>query len=329
MKILSGMIVNQPIVEVENLTKDFGHGRGVFDVSFKIEKGVCYGFLGPNGAGKTTTIRHIMGFTKPQQGETRVNGLVSWQSYFEILNGLGYLPGEIAMPEHLTGTQFIKMMADLRGVKDMSYTDELVKKFELEPSGILKRMSLGMKRKLAIVTAFMHDPAVLVLDEPTSGLDPVMQKIFIQFILDEKKRGKTILLSSHIFNEVDATCDIISIIKDGRLVSTFIADDLRHGKVKTFNIEFLTEDGFKSFTQTFEETCGTIFNIASVKENRNQVNVHINDDKINEFISLITDYKIKFFSELKFTLEDYFMSFYDKERSAETLPKGVIPNVVG
>lgn len=314
------------VIEVKNLTKDFGHGRGVFNVTFNVEQGECYGFLGPNGAGKTTTIRHIMGFSRPQQGETRVNGFTSWDNYHVILDDLGYLPGEIALPEHLTGTQFIKMMAELRSVTDMTYTNELIKRFELEPAGILKRMSLGMKRKLAVVTAFMHDPAVLVLDEPTSGLDPVMQNIFIEFIKEEKKRGKTILLSSHIFKEVDATCDRISIIKDGKIVSTFIANDLKHGKIKTFNIEFLSRTEFERFLKT---NGSGICQIASTKDNRNQVNIHLDETRFNEFTALIADYKMKFFSEVKFTLEDYFMEFYDKERAAETLAKkGVARNVV-
>jgi len=316
------------IIEVDNLTKDYGHGRGVFNASIKVKKGECYGYLGPNGAGKTTTIRHLMGFSKPQEGETRINGLKTWDRYYEILEDVGYLPGEIALPEHLTGTQFIQMMADMRGVTDMTYTDELIKKFELEPSGVLKRMSLGMKRKLAIVTAFMHDPAILILDEPTSGLDPVMQNIFIEFILSEKERGKTILLSSHIFKEVDATCDTISIIKDGCIVSTFVADDLKHGKIKTYNIEFSSKAEFDKFAKNCEKA-KEICTIASTKENRNQVNVHVNDSHINEFIALIADYGMKFFAEIKFTLEDYFMEFYDKERTAEMLAKkGVAKNVV-
>ena len=183
-----------PVLQIEHLTKDYGHNRGVFDVSFSVEKGEVYGFLGPNGAGKTTTIRHIMGFSRPQSGGAYVNGMDSWKNASEIQKNLGYLPGEIALPESLTGTQFINMMAELRGIKDMSHTNYLIDKFELDPSGSLKRMSLGMKRKLAIVTAFMHDPEVLVLDEPTSGLDPIMQNIFVEFIKEEKKRGKTIFL---------------------------------------------------------------------------------------------------------------------------------------
>ncbi|MDR0797145.1 MAG: ABC transporter ATP-binding protein [Nitrososphaerota archaeon] len=320
-----------PVIQVENLTKDFGHGRGVFNVSFNVEKGEVYGFLGPNGAGKTTAIRHIMGFSRPHAGRTIVNGLDSWKNYYEIQKNLGYLPGEIALPDSLTGTQFIKMMADLRKMTDMTYTKELIKRFELEPSGELKRMSLGMKRKLAIVTAFMHDPAVLVLDEPTSGLDPVMQDIFIEFVRTEKKRGKTILLSSHIFSEVDATCDKISIIKDGKLVSTFVADDLRNTKIKTFKIEFRSKDEFERFKKNHSkfENAHLPYKIASVKEQRNQVNIHIDDMDVNEFIDLISGYSLKFFSEIKFTLEDYFMSFYDKNRKTNAaMDGGKIVNAV-
>ena len=303
------------VIQVEHLTKDYGSGRGVFDVSFEVKKGEVFGFLGPNGAGKTTTIRHIMGFLRPQYGTTSVEGLNSWKNYYTIQRNLGYLPGEIALPVSLTGTQFIKMMAELRGMSDMTHTDYLIKKFELEPSGGLKRMSLGMKRKLAIVTAFMHDPRILVLDEPTSGLDPMMQDIFISFILEEKQRGKTILLSSHIFSEVDATCDRISIIKEGRLVSTFVANDLRHSESKTFKIEFATKEDFERFREHVKYP--KKLEVASVKRHRNQAKVLINDSDVNELIAILSDYHLNFFSEIKFTLEDYFMKFYDRNQNVE------------
>lgn len=298
------------ILKIENLTKDYGHGRGVFDVSFEVKKGEVFGFLGPNGAGKTTTIRHIMGFSRPQQGVTYVNGLNSWIESATIQRNLGYLPGEIALPESLTGTQFIKMMADLRGMKDMAYADKLIRRFELEPAGGLKRMSLGMKRKLAIVTAFMHDPNILVLDEPTSGLDPLMQDMFIEFIKEEKTRGKTILLSSHIFTEVDATCDRIAIIKDGRVVSTFVADDLRHGTSKTFKLEFTSKEEFERFRREVEQT--KRLEVISVKRHRNQAKILIDDADINNMFEVLSNYDLKFLSEIKFTLEDYFMKFYDR-----------------
>jgi ABC-2 type transport system ATP-binding protein len=298
------------VIEIDHLTKDYGHNRGVFDVSFKVEKGEVYGFLGPNGAGKTTTIRHIMGFSRPQVGQTFVNGIDSWKNASEIQKDLGYLPGEIALPESMNGTEFIQMMAELRGINDMSYTNYLIKKFELEPSGSLKRMSLGMKRKLGIVTAFMHNPAVLVLDEPTSGLDPIMQNVFIEFIKEEKEKGKTILLSSHIFKEIDATCDKISIIKDGRLVSSFVADDLRNSMEKTFKMEFNLKESFERFSneiQSYQQ-----FKVISLKPEKNQAKVSLNDADINDFVAIISNYDLKFFSEIKFTLEDYFMKFYDR-----------------
>lgn len=307
------------VLQVENLTKDYGYNRGVFDVSFSVDKGEVYGFLGPNGAGKTTTIRHIMGFSRPQKGHTYVNGMESWDRASEIQKNLGYLPGEIALPETLTGTQFINMMAELRGLKDMTHTNYLIKKFELEPSGSLKRMSLGMKRKLAIVTAFMHDPEVLVLDEPTSGLDPIMQNTFIEFIKEEKKRGKTILLSSHIFSEIDATCDKISIIKDGRLVSTFVANDLRHNESKTFKLEFNTKESFEIFINKVVKE--KRLNSIEEKPRKNQIKLQVNDSDINNFMNIISDYDLKFMSEIKFTLQDYFMKFYDRNTDSKEVNK--------
>lgn len=299
-----------PVIQIEHLTKDYGHNRGVFNVSFNVEKGEVYGFLGPNGAGKTTTIRHIMGFSRPQKGKTYVYGMNSWEMAGEIQKNLGYLPGEIALPESLNGNQFIRMMADLRGMHDMTHTNYLIKKFELDPAGSLKRMSLGMKRKLAIVTAFMHDPEVLVLDEPTSGLDPIMQSVFIEFIKEEKERGKTILLSSHIFSEIDATCDKISIIKDGILVSTFVADDLRHNETKTYEIEFLDDNEYRRFCDDIEKT--KVLPMISSDLQKKQVKLQVKDSEINLFISTVSNYELKFISEIKFTLEDYFMNFYDR-----------------
>ncbi|MGB7604108.1 MAG: ABC transporter ATP-binding protein [Lutisporaceae bacterium] len=303
------------VIQIEHLTKDYGHNRGVFDVSFNVEKGEIYGFVGPNGAGKTTTIRHIMGFSRPQKGQAFVNGLNSWKSASDIQKNLGYLPGEIALPESLTGTQFINMMAELRGIKDMMYTKYLINKFELEPAGSLKRMSLGMKRKLAIVTAFMHDPDVLVLDEPTSGLDSIMQGVFIKLIKEEKEKGKTILLSSHIFNEIDATCDKISFIRDGRLISTIVVDQLRHNESKTFKLEFNTKEEFERFSREAESNKELA--VLSLKSHKNQVKICINDADINNFINIISGYELKFFSEVKFTLEDYFMKFYDHNTITE------------
>ncbi len=297
------------LLEVAGLTKDYGFGRGVFDVSFHIDRGEVFGFLGPNGAGKTTTIRHIMGFSKPDKGTTAVDGMDGWRDADRIQRELGYLPGEIALPANLTGTQFIRYMAELRGVTDMTKTEHLLRTFDLDPSGRLKRMSLGMKRKLAIVTAFMHDPRILALDEPTSGLDPIMQETFIEFVLEEKRLGKTILLSSHIFSEVEATCDRIAIIKEGRIVSEIVTDDLRHRQDKVYKLELLSDDDFARFTRDEQ------LEIIAAHAEKRQLTIGIHDNDINEFFSILSHYHLKYLKEEKFTLEEYFLDFYDRRKT--------------
>ena len=306
------------VIEVENLTQDYGHNRGVFDVSFNIKKGEVFGFLGPNGAGKSTTIRHLMGFSKPQSGETRINGLESFKNYYKILNNVGYLPGEIALPEGLSGWEFIKMMGKLRKSSKPQRLKYLLDKFNLDPVGETKKMSLGDKRKLAIVTAFMDDPDILILDEPTSGLDPVMQQKFIEFIKEEKQRGKTILLSSHMFNEVEETCDRIAIIKDGKIVSNFKASDITHNKNKKFKIIFNKLSDLKDFLNLFPrkklkklsvgKTC-----IIDVNYEEMSVLVAVNDKYINELVFALSNYDVAEFIELKLTLQDYFMQFYHED----------------
>ena len=295
-----------PVIEVSHLTKDYGHGRGVFDVSIKVEQGMCYGFLGPNGAGKTTTIRHLMGFSKPQSGSTSILGCDSWNCADELKNAVGYLPGEIAFPKGLTGTEFLDMQMKLRRVKEETYKNELLERFQLDPSMRVEKMSLGVRRKLAVVTAFLHDPDILILDEPTSGLDPIMQQNFIDFILSEKKRGKTILLSSHIFHEVDACCDRISIIKDGRIVADFVADELKNRSTKIYRISFSDKDSYDAFV------CKEYL-FHSRNEKKLRARVMIEAAQINRLLADITPLSVTEFQEIPFTLEDYFMEFYKND----------------
>lgn len=299
-----------PVIEVNGLTKDYGNGRGVFDISLNVEKGVCYGFLGPNGAGKTTTIRHLMGFSKPQSGTTSIQGKDSWKNSAELKFNVGYLPGEISFPKGLTGTEFLKMQMKMRKVDSDKYLKELLNRFELDPSMNVEKMSLGVRRKLAVVTAFMHNPDILILDEPTSGLDPVMQQCFIDYILEEKKQGKTILLSSHIFHEVDATCDKISIIKDGKIVAEFEADKLKKRNSKIYRVTFSDRESFDKFTSLD-------YTFHSKNTNKLRARVIIETKHINKLLSDISDLKVVDFQEMIFTLEDYFMSFYKNDREFE------------
>ena len=301
------------VIEVNNLTKDYGSGRGVFDVSIAVNKGEVFGFLGPNGAGKSTTIRHLMGFSKPDSGETLIFGKPTFKKYYEILDKVGYIPGEIALPAGLTGYEFIRMMQDMQGVKNDAQLKRMLDMFELSDEvlyGDTKRMSLGVKRKLAVVTAFMHDPEVLILDEPTSGLDPVMQDVFVKYIHEEKARGKTILLSSHIFSEIDSTCDRIAIIKDGRIVSDFIADDLKHASKKYYDVRFKSEAEEK----TFENKISSISSAAMIKADGERAYLSVDDKDLNAFISLLSDLDPVAFSNRRESLEDYFMKFYKEDK---------------
>lgn len=297
-------------IKVEHLTKDYGHGRGVFDVSFVINKGEVFGFLGPNGAGKSTTIRHLIGFSKPDSGKTQILGEDSFENYFGFMENVGYLPGEIALPAGLTGFEFIDMMKKLKKVKNDEWLEHLIKLFELDPSGETKKMSLGVKRKLAVVTAFMNDPEILILDEPTSGLDLKMQQTFIEFIKSEKKRGKTILLSSHIFSEVDATCDRIAIIKDGKIVSEFIADDLKHKEDKIYKIEFASkQEKLKFISETKDSDKFKVKNDSELT-----ALVFVNDKNINHLLKALSKFNVTSFEHLKETLEDYFMKYYKEDK---------------
>ncbi|MBS6477399.1 MAG: ATP-binding cassette domain-containing protein [Firmicutes bacterium] len=301
------------VIEVNNLTKDYGSGRGVFDVSIAVNKGEVFGFLGPNGAGKSTTIRHLMGFSKPDSGETLIFGKPTFKKYYEILDKVGYIPGEIALPAGLTGYEFIRMMQDMQGVKNDAQLKRMLDMFELSDEvlyGDTKRMSLGVKRKLAVVTAFMHDPEVLILDEPTSGLDPVMQDVFVKYIHEEKARGKTILLSSHIFSEIDSTCDRIAIIKDGRIVSDFIADDLKHASKKYYDVRFKSEADEK----TFENKISSISSADMIKTDGERAYLSVDDKDLNAFISLLSDLDPVAFSNRRESLEDYFMKFYKEDK---------------
>ncbi len=301
------------VINVERLTKDYGYGRGVFDVNIHVEKGEVFGFLGPNGAGKSTTIRHLMGFSKPDSGKVEIFGELTFRKYYDVLKRVGYIPGEVALPAGLTGKEFIKMMQDLTGVKNDERLKMLLDLFELDEASLLgdvKRMSLGVKRKIAVVSAFMSDPEVLILDEPTSGLDPVMQERFIEFIHKEKARGKTILLSSHIFSEIDNTCDRIAIIRDGKIVSEFIANDLKHASKKYYTIDFATEEDKKKFL----ESSAGINSLILIDDKGKEIYISIEDRDLNGVIRLLSDAEVVKFSNRKESLEDYFMKFYKEDK---------------
>ncbi|MDL2295325.1 ABC transporter ATP-binding protein [Lachnospiraceae bacterium OttesenSCG-928-E19] len=239
------------VIEIRNLTRDYGEGRGIFDISFDVGEGEVFGFLGPNGAGKTTTIRHLMGFIKSKSGTCSIDGKNCWTERSKIQRKLGYIPGEINFFDDMTGPEFLKFTAKYRGLRDYGRMNEMLQRFDLNPKGKINKMSKGMKQKISIVSAFMHDPDILILDEPTSGLDPLMQNRFLELIAEEKKRGKTILMSSHIFNEVEHACHRIGIMNKGKLVAVDTTDALREKHVHSYTVTLDTEANAIAFAKDF------------------------------------------------------------------------------
>lgn len=287
------------VIQLEGLTKDYGKGRGVFDLNLNIEQGEMVGFVGTNGSGKTTTIRNIMGFLKPTSGCAKVNGLTSWQHASEIAKNIGYVPGEIAFPDLKTGIDFLKCQAEFLGMSDMNYANTLIERLQLDPRANLKRMSKGMKQKTALVAALMNDASIIILDEPTTGLDPLMRVTFLDIIKEEHKKGKTILMSSHSFEELESTCDKVALISDGRIIDVCKMTDITNRPTKDFKIEFNTESDFRRFLKEK-------YKVTRVQEQYNQVTIRTESDKTADLLNVLKNYDVKFISELPYTLEKHF-----------------------
>ena len=286
------------IIRATDLTKDYGENRGIFDINFSINKGETFGFVGTNGSGKTTTIRHIMGFLKPQKGEVTVLGHNAWENACEIKKYIGYVPGEIAFPDLNTGTAFLKAQAELLHLTDMSFANTLIERLQLDPSANLKRMSKGMKQKTAIVASLMADKDILILDEPTTGLDPLMRETFLELMLEEKKKGKTILMSSQMFDELEVTCDRVALIYNGRIVDIADVNAIKNLPYKTFKIEFVDKSEYEKF-KTLK------YNIIRDQEKYNQVTIKIDDTDINKLMKVLAQFNLKFISEVKYNLEKH------------------------
>ncbi|MBN1629419.1 MAG: ATP-binding cassette domain-containing protein [Thermoleophilia bacterium] len=294
------------LIEIKNLTKDYGRGRGVFDIDLSVEEGETFGFVGTNGAGKTTTIRHLMGFLRSHKGTCSIQGLDCWTQSEQVKRLVGYVPGEIAFPDEPTGFAFLERQAAMLEHVDVKHRDYILDTLQLDASANLKRMSKGMKQKTALVAAFMHDPPVLVLDEPTTGLDPLMRESFIDLLVEERRRGKTIFMSSHMFNELEHTCDRVAMIKDGSVVDVASTTAIRRNRRKTYKIEFRE-------TMDYQRFLSERFQVTERRDPTNQVFVSVDDDDINRLVHALTRYRIKFFTEIKYSLERYFNSIYKKE----------------
>lgn len=293
------------MIEVNGLTLVYPSGKGIFDVDFKVKQGEVLGYLGPNGAGKTTTIRALLGFMAPDKGKCTINGLDCWKQAPQIQRSLGYIPGEITFLDGMNGDEFLRFMCEMRGTKDYTRQKQLIDMFELDTKGRIKRFSKGMKQKVGIVTAFMHDPDILILDEPTSGLDPLMQSRFVELILEEKKRGKTILMSSHMFEEVERTSDTVLIIKDGRLVKQSDVQSLKDSQRKCYIL------GPKDTQEAHGVLTNAGFEVQKIEGDTLQV--YITGENVDRFLKTIAQFTVQKLDVKTQSLEDIFMHFYNKE----------------
>jgi len=226
------------VIVLDGLTKSYGAQRGVVDLSFSVSPGEVFGYLGPNGAGKTTTIRTLMDLIRPTHGHASIFGLDSTTGSVEIHRRTGYLPGEFALYERMTGAEYLAYFASLRGGIDETYLRNLADRLNLRLDIRIRSLSHGNRQKVGLVQAFMHRPELLILDEPTNGLDPLVQREFHRMVAEVRDEGRTVLLSSHAMSEVERLCDRVGIIREGRLVTVEDVGDLKARAVRSIDIHF-------------------------------------------------------------------------------------------
>ena len=291
---------NDVIVKIEHLTKDYGKGRGLFDINLEVRRGTTLGYCGTNGAGKTTTLRHIMGFLKPDSGTVRVYGLDPYKHSDEIMDKIGYLPGEIAFPLVENGSQFLNIQAELTGQKDMKKAERIINMMQLDPTANIRRMSKGMKQKTAIVAAFMNSPDLIILDEPTTGLDPLMREAFVSLVKEEQARGATIIMSNHMFDELEETCDQVAFIRDGKIIDIVDMNEIHNRPFREYKIGFYEKEDFESADTSQIE-------VLAKKEKDLQYIVRVPIEKTDGMFRELKKHQIRYISEVQYTLEKYFM----------------------
>ncbi len=288
------------------MTKAYPGGRGIFDLSIEIPAGEVFGLLGPNGAGKSTTIRHLMGFLRPDRGGARIHDLDCWAQAAKVQELVGYVPGEIGFPDEMTASEFLALLSGLRGLGDTTRRRALCDRFDLDPRPTLRKMSKGTKQKVALVAAFMHQPAVLVLDEPTSGLDPLMQRRFLELVEEERRRGTTVLMSSHAFAEVERVSDRVGIVREGRLVAVEDVVSLRRMEKKVMSVTTGRE-------QDVATVAAAGFRV--VGRRHLTVDVEVQGD-YNAFVQTLARCDVRAIDVHPQSLEQIFMHFYGEEEAA-------------
>lgn len=288
------------IIEVKNLTKTYGKNRGIDKVNLHVEEGELFGFIGPNGAGKSTTIKLLLNLIFPTSGDAKIFGLDCVAESTKIKENIGYVPSEVRYYDNMKVKELIDYAISFKKDVDRSYVKELCELFEVELEKNMFELSLGNKKKVAIVQAILHKPKLLILDEPTNGLDPLIQQKLFNVLLKLKDEGTTIFLSSHNLTEVEEFCTRVAIIKEGKIIEVKNVSDFAHKKVKRVTIK-LSENITKQITSIGGE---------SIESSEGSVSFNYNGD-INKLLSVISSYKLQDLIIEEKKLSEVFMSYYD------------------
>ena len=296
------MEIDNPLV-IKNFTKKYGNYNAVENLSLSLHFGEVFGFLGPNGAGKSTTIRTIMNFMQPTHGSITVHGFDSVKNDVQIKNNIGYLAGEIAIYNSLTGHQVINYLANLGRTVDTRVVSQLSEKLQADLDQHIGKLSKGNRQKIGLILACMHKPKLLILDEPTSGLDPLIKQAFYDLVLEMKQNGTMIFLSSHDFTEVEKICDRVGFIREGRLITIQDIQDILNVNVRKYRIVFRNAPNITDFE--------SIQGISDLKLNDRTLTLKISGN-IENFIHHLGKYSVIDLHEQETTLEDIFLQLYEK-----------------
>ncbi len=302
------MAANVPAIETRSLTKSYGPARGVIDLDLQVEHEEVYGFLGPNGAGKTTTIRVLMDLIRPTHGKAFIAGKDCQAEPVAIKALVGYLPGELALWNNLTGRQTLTYLGNLRGGVEQSVIESYAERLQLDLGKKFREYSKGNKQKVGLVQAFMHRPRLLILDEPTSGLDPLNQQEFFRMLAEAREGGATVFLSSHVLSEVEHSCDRVGIIREGRLV--------RSGSVREVVAERLYHMTLTlgiPATDEVQQAFSSLPNVSSVTATDHSIKLTVSGD-MDPVLKKAASYPVLSMTSHEPTLEETFLAYYQESQ---------------
>lgn len=290
-------------IEVSGLHKSFGRTHALDGLDLEVETGEVHGFLGPNGAGKSTAIRVLLGLLRADAGAAHLLGKDPWANAVELHRRLAYVPGDVTLWRNLSGGEVIDLYGRLRGGLDPARRAELIERFELDPTKKGRTYSKGNRQKVALVAAFASDVDLLILDEPTSGLDPLMEEVFQHCVREERDRGRTVLLSSHILSEVEELCDRVSIIRKGRTAESGSLADLRH----------LTRTSVTADLVGPPNGVADLPGVHDVEVRGNRIKLQVDTDRLNAVLRSLTESGVRSLTSTPPTLEELFLRHYQDE----------------